>query len=480
MNEGDLLARLSAPAREGLTSLLPASVEPRFAEAAMEGVFEVGLFAALVLPLASGVAALHRRAGAGARLGIGLGSLVIAAALLGWLLSVPSDAIWLLFRRFDHAAFCLFAGLGFAQLGPSWRKLALATLSLLILTGYAGTPAVVAVFGACAGGYALLHLPGGRRPRNALLLQGAVMSAAYAYALTLRAGSPTDALETHGLIFLVFLRHISFVVTACKQEIGSPPDYLCFLSFYPGANGPVGGPEVYQEFSRRNLRARTHFDLPRAGRMMVRGTAQLWLAERIPISVEAQLASAGSLALWGNSLLLYVRVALMVMGYWALIEACALAYGIRLRTNFLRLLSLRNPSELWRSWRGSLTNWLIVHVYAPLGANRRHQSLNILAAFAVSAVWHALGTPFLTSDWSLRNAAPVTLWAALNAAAVVGHVHYQRWRGRPPATGWGPRRLVATALTLVLASFTVTLLNYQGPAIDQFPGYLRMLAGGSR
>jgi D-alanyl-lipoteichoic acid acyltransferase DltB (MBOAT superfamily) len=211
--------------------------------------------------------------------------------------------------------------------------------------------------------------------------------------------------------------------------------------------------------------------------MMVAGVLQIWIAGRIPASTAALIASDSTPALWMNSLLLFGQTALKAMGYWSLIEATGLLYGIRLRKNFLRLLTLRDPSELWRSWRASLTNWLIVYVYAPLGANRRHQSWNIAAAFFVSWLWHALGVPFMTADFGLADLAPVTTWAMLSALAVIGHVQAQNRHItflpiRPPAA---VNRVLKTALTVALASFTVTMLSYQGAASDHFPGYLRML-----
>ena len=146
----------------------------------------------------------------------------------------------------------------------------------------------------------------------------------------------------------------------------------------------------------------------------------------IPISVEDVIASPGPLVAWPLAVVFFVRTALAVMGAWAIIDAVALLYGIQLRGNFRGLLSCENPSELWRAWRGTLTNWLIQHVYAPLGASQRHETLNLFAAFGVSLLWHALGVPFITPAFRLAHLLPVMLWAAINAVAVVLHVKLHR------------------------------------------------------
>src|SRR5207253_10999704 len=158
-----------------------------------------------------------------------------------------------------------------------------------------------------------------------------------------------------------------------------------------------------------HLGTRTQPDYEWAARQVVRGMAQLWLADRIPVSATSVFASPTTRLAWANSLALFVQVALRGMGFWAMLDASASFYGFRLRPNFDGILRARNPSELWRSWRGTLTNWLVCHVYAPLGGNRRHHSRNIAAAFAVSLVWHWGGVPFLSRDFRLAYLAPITL-----------------------------------------------------------------------
>src|SRR5262249_32924394 len=135
-----------------------------------------------------------------------------------------------------------------------------------------------------------------------------------------------------------------------------------------------------------------------------------------------------------------------------------------------------NPSELWRAWRGTLTNWLIQHVYAPLGASRRHETLNIVAAFVVSFVWHALGVPFIVADFRPAHLVPVAVWATISAVAVVLHVNLHRAGvlGRP---GPGIRRGSRIVLNWVLGSMNPILLAFQGEAVTRFPALLHALIG---
>jgi hypothetical protein len=295
----------------------------------------------------------------------------------------------------------------------------------------------------------------------------------------MRAVVPLVALQTFGLFSFVFLRQISFAVAACQGRRAGIASYLCYLVFYPGATGPLGGPEVWSEFSRRNLGGRTLPEWAWGGRKALYGLAQLWAADRIPVSAATVFASPTAALAWTSSFALFFQVALRVMGFWAMIDATASFYGFRLRPNFEGILRCRNPSDLWRSWRGTLTNWLVYHVYAPLGANARHQSLNILAAFAVSLVWHWAGVPFLSADFRLAYLAPITLWAVINALAVVGHVQAtrHRWRILPEATPESVRQGIHVLLTYCLGTLSATLPSLQLGAQDQFLPFLRRLTG---
>jgi hypothetical protein len=199
----------------------------------------------------------------------------------------------------------------------------------------------------------------------------------------------------------------------------------------------------------------------------------------LPVTLERVEASASALEAWAFCIALFVRTALAVMGAWRVVGAVALFYGVQLRANFTGLLGCRNPTELWWSWRSTLTNWLVQHVYAPLGGNRRHQSRNIAAAFLVSFVWHVIGIPFLVLDFRPVHVAAVALWAAINGVAVIAHVNLA---GRLLVRGPEPvpmrvRTGIATVLTWALGSMTPILLSYQGPAVVRLPHLLRLLVG---
>lgn len=485
MGGPDLLKNLIDPLRDMLRAALAArGMAPAEITALVElldvaGVAAVG---AAMAPLATRLyaAAASRSAERSAAVDgpIALAGLA-AVALLGWILSHPAPQILDLFTRWDHLVFSALAGGVLAGAPPAVRTWVLSLLSIAFMWQYCGPVATPIVLAASLVAFAALGWRTGDRGAGSALVLGLLAATVYCACWQLRRSAFLHALQTFGLFSFVFLRQISAAVALSGSTRPAFGSYLCYLTFYPGGFGPVGGPEVYTDFARRNLGGQLHHDPRRAARGVAWGALQIWAAYRISISPAVLFDSPTTLAAWGNSLLMFVRVALTGMGFWSMVDATALFHGFRLHPNFRGILTRQNPSELWWAWRGTFTNWLVRHVYAPLGANQRHQSLNILAAFGVSWLWHAFGIPFLGKQFTLFHLAPITLWAAVNAVAVVAHVQAQRHGVRilPASTPSSLRRAIHILLTACLGTFSVTFLQCYGDLVTRFVPFVRTLLG---
>jgi D-alanyl-lipoteichoic acid acyltransferase DltB (MBOAT superfamily) len=486
MRSADLLARVIAPLRIALVAALEAQGWPAAAVDAIAelldfaGVAVVGalmvLVAARMCAADTAPAATQRSA---ARTVVRSLAAAVAAALLVWMLVNPSAHVGELFTRADHIAFSALVGALLAGASPARRAWALTVLSVAFIWRYCGSVASVITLVTIALSYAALGERDGSVARRKTVALAALGLAAYAVCLWLRRTWFTDGLQTFAILSFVFLRQISAATALSGAPRPPLSNYLCYLTFYPGGFGPLGGPEVYADFARRNLGARLHHDAQRAARGVVWGAVQVWAAYRVPTSTAALFDSTTFLAAWEHSLLMFARAALYSMGVWSMIDATALVHGFRLHPNFRGVLTRQNPSELWWAWRGTLTNWLVRHVYGPLGANQRHQSRNILAAFAVSWLWHVVGVPFIGREFTPLHLAPITLWAAINAAAVIGHVQARQHQLRilPASTPQPLRRGIHMFLTACLGTTSVTLLQFQGGQIDRFVPFLRVLVG---
>ena len=401
---------------------------------------------------------------------------VVAAGLGVWLLRHPSQSFDELFSRWDHLTFAATTGVAINALSGRQRPWWLIGISLSLLLSYAGPLAVGVASGMTAIAMLLLRTPLRSHLAATVAAQASLVAAAYAFTFWLRGFDFAGAGRVHGVLVYWVLRHTSLVVSAIQTGPPSLANCGAFVSFYPGALGFLGAPEVYPEFARRNLDRPPRLQHRRAARRLVEGVFLVAAAMLFPISLERVMTSEGAGEAWVLAIALFLKTALVVTGWWRGVDATALLYGVQLRANFAGLLFCRNPTQLWRSWRGTFTNWLVQYVYVPLGGNRRHQSLNIAAAFAVSFVWHALGVPFMTPDFHLAGLVGIAAWAGMNGAAVIAHVQATRRGLHAPTTipGW-MRTGMAILFTWALGALTPILLAHHGPAAEGLPRVLVLI-----
>lgn len=476
--EPDLFKRLAAPLLQPALLALADLGLPAALLRSLSFLLECsGLLAIAVILAAVAGSATRREATAVPRV-VAAGAALVAAGLGLWIALHPSDQFDSLFTRWDHLLLAGAAGLALTACPPAARKWCLAGLGFAVLLQYAGLPAVALATALAGAGLGIMHSSWRGDTRRVALLQAALIAAAYGAAFWLRSRDVFTGMYVQGLLAFFTLRHISLMVSAHRG--GPPPlaDCAAYLAFYPGIMGFFGAPEVYDEFARRNLARPAGVQHRAAARRIVEGVGLVAVAQAMAISVARVEASASAPEAWACAIALFLRTALLVLGSWRLVDGAALFYGVRLRVNFTGLLTCRNPSELWWSWRGTLTNWLVQHVYGPLGGGRR-LAFNILATFFVSFVWHALGVPFLSPDFHLIYIAPVALWAAINTAAVLGHATLTRHKWHPVAALLPDRVRIAGQVVLVwaLGSLNPLLLAYQGPSAERLPDLLRLLLG---
>jgi D-alanyl-lipoteichoic acid acyltransferase DltB (MBOAT superfamily) len=195
----------------------------------------------------------------------------------------------------------------------------------------------------------------------------------------------------------------------------------------------------------------------------------------IPVDADQVTGSIGFASMWTGVLTMFFRAALGTIGMWDVFEGGALFLGIRLRPNFRYVLKATTPSQFWRAWRATMTNWLIRYVYIPLGGNRRHQIANIFAAFFVSTVWHCLGVVFLRPATWRTDLVPIVTWGAVNWVGIAAHAEARR--RRPPGAPTAPLLVVKWGLTMVFGSLTVLLLGFSLGGVERFPHVVRTLIG---
>ncbi len=120
-------------------------------------------------------------------------------------------------------------------------------------------------------------------------------------------------------------------------------------------------------------------------------------------------------------------------GYTDIAIGCARLFGITLGDNFKSPYFSGSIREFWSRWHISLSSWFRDYVYIPLGGSRvkpLRQTLNLMATFLVSGLWHGAGCTYLA-------------WGALHGFYRVlenGKNPFQRKKERHPVKETPPRK----------------------------------------
>ena len=105
-------------------------------------------------------------------------------------------------------------------------------------------------------------------------------------------------------------------------------------------------------------------------------------------------AGSGFIAVFAFSFQIYCDFS----AYTDIAKGVAMIFGIKLRRNFLVPYSSRSPSEFWRRWHISLSEWIKDYLYIPLGGNKKGKTQNLLNLFLtmiLAGMWHGSGEMFL-------------------------------------------------------------------------------------
>lgn len=127
------------------------------------------------------------------------------------------------------------------------------------------------------------------------------------------------------------------------------------------------------------------------------------IADRVAYTADVVFSSPG---LYGRAALLKALLAYTVQiwadfsGYTDMGRGAALMLGIRLPENFLSPYLSQTPSEFWRRWHITLSQWITDYIFTPLALRSRAlgaQGLFLFSAVAtmlIAGLWHGAGWNF--------------------------------------------------------------------------------------
>ncbi|MGB0563863.1 MAG: MBOAT family O-acyltransferase, partial [Spirulinaceae cyanobacterium] len=108
--------------------------------------------------------------------------------------------------------------------------------------------------------------------------------------------------------------------------------------------------------------------------------------------------STNLVLLFGYSMQIFADFA----GYSLIAIGIAAAFGYRLPENFNFPYISRSIAEFWRRWHISLSTWLKLYLYIPLGGNRKgplRTYINLIVVMTLGGLWH--GAAWSYAVWGL-------------------------------------------------------------------------------
>jgi alginate O-acetyltransferase complex protein AlgI len=204
---------------------------------------------------------------------------------------------------------------------------------------------------------------------------------------------------------------IHYVVDARKGILPphSPVDFFAFALFFPTmVAGPIKRFESFQpQIAEAKVSAQDISD--GATRIAIGLAKKIVIADTLaplvsPLLSDAGVRGASPVTILTALLAFAFKIYMDFSGYSDIAIGSARLFGIRVPENFDWPYIRTSIARFWRHWHMSLTSWITDYVYIPLGGSRLglgRTALNLVAAFAVSGLWHGAQWHFLA--WGLYN-----------------------------------------------------------------------------
>ncbi len=381
---------------------------------------------------------------------------------------------WAAPSRFRWVALLVVSYLLYASVGPEY----LLVLAGVTLTTYAGGRLLAAGWLGPRRRRALLGIAIATTLLPLLVFkyaefgQRSLLAAAGLLGLSASHGEPSFSLLLPLGISFYTLKGLSYLIdvsrdgTHVERRLGR---YALSISFFPQIfAGPIERP---RHFLAQLDRLRP-FDREAASaglRLMALGFfKKLVIADQLALVVNqlygdlhAHVGLPVLVAIVGFSLQIYCDFS----GYSDIANGVGRLFGFEPVENFRRPYFARGFREFWRRWHISLMTWFRDYLYIPLGGNRvspKRQSLNLMAIFIVSGLWHGAAWTFVI--WGALHglfvvAESLAVRTGRGAARLVGAAH----RARPRA-GSRARATAQTLITFILA--TLAWIFFRAPHLN--------------
>ena len=177
-------------------------------------------------------------------------------------------------------------------------------------------------------------------------------------------------------------------------------DFSCFVAMFPQL---VAGPIIrFKEISKQLLERRHTLEkFARGVAFICLGIAKKLLLAN-PCGKIADMTfhagSVGFLDSWFGAIAYSFQIYFDFSGYSDMAIGLGLIFGFVYAKNFDSPYLATSITDFWRRWHLSLSSWLFLYLYIPLGGNRkgfRRTYFNLLAVMLLGGFWHGASWNFV-------------------------------------------------------------------------------------
>jgi len=207
-----------------------------------------------------------------------------------------------------------------------------------------------------------------------------------------------------GISFITFHR-ISYLVDSYKGRAVPPRGFLdcaLYIFLFPQL---IAGPIIRYHDIGHQIHDRTHTlekFLSGFFRFSVGLLKKTLIADPLGMVTDKVFGMPGhdlsSLIAWGGIIAYTLQIYFDFSGYSDMALGLGRMMGFQFPENFNRPYISRSVTEFWRRWHISLSNWMRLYLYIPLGGNRISLSrtyLNLWIVFTISGIWHGASWNFI-------------------------------------------------------------------------------------
>ena len=244
-----------------------------------------------------------------------------------------------------------------------------------------------------------------------------------------------------GISFYTF-QIVSYVIDVYRGDVAAQRNYInlaAYISMFPQL---IAGPIVRYADIAAQLETRTHSTAKTAlgvRRFIIGLSKKILLANVLGelVDVFKNTNDQSVLFYWLYAVAYTLHIYFDFSGYSDMAIGLGRCLGFHFAENFRHPYCCRSITEFWRRWHISLGSFFRDYVYIPMGGNRRHQALNILAVWFLTGLWHGASWNFVL--WGLYFGIIVTLekYTLLRVADRVPRVLLHLYSLLLVVVGWG-------------------------------------------